>query len=284
MGAPEPSLNAKLPVTSRFGGILALALMAVPSSVPAAAEDGTSLCVAPIYPRERYVAIKMGYSKDLPPFDHHSGWFEPVKDRLWQLSIPDDYVIWDQRASDRAEVSIHVTLDLLYPEMLPVVEVEEEMEQLGIARFGPFRNKAGLPGCERRGPLGIADLGRKVTIDLWAPSPVGRVPLDERQCVPFSEDETVEVVEPHISGLRACRRRSNATGDDTYGTLDDQPFVLTCPRLGGFCVAAFDLWTWHVNVHFGKDRFNEWQSIVGATRAFLDSATQSKSDITGDIK
>jgi hypothetical protein len=270
--------------TLRFGSVLALALMAVPSSVPAAAEDGIRLCLAPVYPRERYVTIKMGYSKDLPPPDHpggydYSGWFEPVKDRFWQLSIPDDYVIWDQRASDRAEVSIHVTLDLLYPEMLPFIEVQEEMEQLGIAKFGPFKNKAGLPGCERRGPLGIADLGRNVTIDLWSPSPVGRVPLDERRCVAFSEDERVELVEPHISGLHACRRRSSASG-----TLDDQPFKLTCPRLGGLCIAAFDLWTWKVYVHFGKDQFDEWQSIVEAARAFLHSATQSKSDITGDVK
>jgi hypothetical protein len=276
--------------TLRYAVAVASALLGLVPAVPAAGEEMKTLCLEPVYSRERYVTIKMGYSKDVQPADFdtsghkYAGWFEAVKDRFWQLNVPDDFVIDERRASDRAGVITSVTFDLLYPEMLPVVEVQEEMQQLGVAKFGPFENKAGLPGCKRRGPLGTADLGRNVTINLRAPSVCCRAPLDERRCTSFSQGETAELVEPHISGLRACWRRSNGSGDHIYGTLDDQPFALTCPSLGGVCVGAFGLWTWPVTVHFGKDHFDEWQDIVGAARAFLDSATQSKSDVPGDIK
>jgi hypothetical protein len=265
--------------TLRYGVAVASALLGLLPSVPASGEEMKALCLEPVYSRERYVTIKMGYSKDVGRADVDAS----VKDRFWQLSVPDDFVIDERRASDRAGVITSVTFDLLYPEMLPVIEVQEEMQQLGVARFGPFENKAGLPGCKRRGPLGTADLGRNVTINLRAPAVCCRPRLEERRCTALSQEETAELVEPHISGLRACRRRSKS-GDHIYGTLDDQPFVLTCPSLGGVCVGAFGLWTWPVTVHFGKDHFDEWQDIVGAARAFLDSATQSKSDVPGDIK
>jgi hypothetical protein len=271
----------------RYGIAVASALLGLVPSVAAAGEDMTTLCLKPVYPRERYVTIKMGYSKDVGPDDFKTpGRFDAVKDRFWQLSVPDDFVIEDRRASDRAEVSTHVMFDLLYPEMLPVIGVEEEMEHLGIAKFGPFQNKAGLPPCEQRGPLGIADLARKVVITLEAPAVCCRVPLEpEKLCTPRSKQETTEFAGPNIDSLRACTRHTSGTAHvEYYGKLDDQPLLLSCGTVFSVCIATFDLWTWTVRVTFGKDRFSEWQSIVGAVRAFLDSATQSKSDIPGDIK
>jgi hypothetical protein len=274
-----------------FGVLLGSVLLALAPCVPAVGAEIPSLCLAPVYPRERYVTIKIGYSKDVTSLDFwksgNTRWVEAVKDRIWQLSVPDDFVIWDRRASDRAEVSTDVTFEFLYPEMLPMIGVDEEMQHLGIAKFGPFKNKAGLPNCERRGPLdpGLGEVARTMSIDLAAPAPCCRMPIDpERRCTSSKIESEQLAPEMDFDGLRACITGGAITGVSYYVTLDNQPFALTCKTLAKTCVASFDLWTWPVHVNFARGLLPKWQTVIGAARAFLESATQSKSDIPSEIK